>query len=160
MEEAVNYYLDRINSEKKTGYIFGFMPFPTGSPVMFTIMNISLFALAGIYFGAPLLMLPILFFIAFEHYFISYRRNLLFDDCMASEAFMQNEFKTKGVDPNFPLDPLYVTKSDREEIFEECFDLMENPGFVKKLKSHHVFVLIVMASYFFAYVALSCIISN
>jgi hypothetical protein len=151
MEEAVNYYLYRINTEKKTGYMFGFMPFPTGSPMMFTIMNVVLFAFIGIYFEAPLLMLPVLFTIAWEHYIISYQRNILFDDCMASEALMQNEFKTKGADPNFPLDPLYVTKSDREEIFDECEEWVVRGSLVDKLKSHQAFILILVASYIVAY---------
>ena len=158
MEEAVNYYLNRINAEKKTGYMFGFMPFPTGSPMMFTVMNVILFAFIGIYFEAPLLVLPILLVIAFEHYLVSYRRNILFDDCMASEAFMQNEFKTKGIDPNFPLDPLYVTKSDREEIFDECEDLVGKESLVNKLKSHQAFILILVASYTVAYFALKYIV--
>lgn len=151
MEEAVNYYLHRINTEKKTGYMFGFMPFPTGSPMMFTIMNVVLFAFIGTYFEAPLLMLPFLFVIAWEHYIISYQRNILFDDCMASEALMQNEFKTKGADPNFPLDPLYVTKSDREEIFDECEEWVVRGSLVDKLKSHQAFILILVASYIVAY---------
>jgi hypothetical protein len=151
MEEAVNYYLHRINTEKKTGYMFGFMPFPTGSPMMFTIVNVVLFDFIGIYFEAPLLMLPVLFVIAWEHYIISYQRNILFDDCMASEALMQNEFKTKGADPNFPLDPLYVTKSDREEIFDECEEWVVRGSLVDKLKSHQAFILILVASYIVAY---------
>ena len=158
MEEAVNYYLNRINAEKKTGYMFGFMPFPTGSPMMFTVMNVILFAFIGIYFEAPLLVLPILLVIAFEHYLVSYRRNILFDDCMASEAFMQNEFKTKGIDPNFPLDPLYVTKSDREEIFDECEDLVGKESLGNKLKSHQAFILILVASYTVAYFALKYLV--
>lgn len=158
MEEAINYYLHRINSEKKTGYMFGFMPFPAGSPMMFTVMNVALFALAGIYFGAPLVMFPVLFVIAFEHYLVSYKRNILFDDCMASEAFMQNEFKTKGIDPNFPSDPLYVTKSDREEIFEECEELVGRESLADKLKSHQAFILILVASYIVAYFVLKYLV--
>ena len=158
MEEAVNYYLNRINAEKKTGYMFGFMPFPTGSPMMFTVMNVILFAFIGIYFEAPLLVLPILLVIAFEHYLVSYHRNILFDDCMASEAFMQNEFKTKGIDPNFPLDPLYVTKSDREEIFDECEELVGKESLGNKLKSHQAFILILVASYTVAYFALKYLV--
>lgn len=151
MEEAVNYYLHRINTEKKTGYMFGFMPFPTGSPIMFTVVNVVLFALIGIYFKAPLSMLPFLLTITWEHYIMSYQRNILFDDCMASEALMQNEFKTKGADPNFPLDPLYVTKSDREEIFDECEEWAVRGSLVDKLKSHQAFILILVASYIVAY---------
>lgn len=151
MEEAVNYYLHRINTEKKTGYMFGFMPFPTGSPMMFTVVNVVLFALIGIYFKAPLSMLPFLLTITWEHYIMSYQRNILFDDCMASEALMQNEFKTKGADPNFPLDPLYVTKSDREEIFDECEEWAVRGSLVDKLKSHQAFILILVASYIVAY---------
>jgi len=82
---------------------------------------------------------------------MSYQRNILFDDCMASEALMQNEFKTKGADPNFPLDPLYVTKSDREEIFDECEEWVVRGSLVDKLKSHQAFILILVASYIVAY---------
>jgi len=147
MEEAVNYYLHRINSFKKTGYMFGFMPFPDGSPVLFTTVNVVLFALIASYIGSPVLLFIPLFIISWEHYLLSYKRNVLFDDCMASEAFMQNEFKENGIDPNFPQDPLYVTKSDREEIFDECVDLIDNSGFLSKLKSHQAFVILLMASY-------------
>ena len=111
MEEAVNYYLYRINTYKKTGYMFGFMPFPEGSPVLFTLMNVVLFAFIGAYVSSPVLLFLPLFAIVWEHYLLSYQRNILFDDCMASEAFMQKEFKEKGIDPNFPKDPLYVTIS-------------------------------------------------
>ena len=147
MEEAVNYYLNRINTEKKTGYMFGFMVFPSGSPMLFTAMNSILFALMGLYLGVPILMFSVLFIIAFEHYLVSYRRNLLFDDCMASEAFMQNEFRTKGIDPNFPLDPLYITKSDREDIFDECEEMLGRESFLDKIKNHQAFILILVASY-------------
>ena len=151
MEEAVNYYLHRINTEKKTGYMFGFMPFPIGSPMMFTIINIVMFAFIGIYFKAPLLVFPVLLIIAWEHYIVSYQRNILFDDCMASEALMQNEFRTKGIDPNFPLDPLYVTESDREDIFDDCEQWVSRFSLVDKLKSHQAFIIILVASYTVAY---------
>ena len=70
---------------------------------------------------------------------------------MASEALMQNEFRTKGVDPNFPLDPLYVTESDREDIFDDCEEWASRFTFVDKLKSHQVFIIILVASYTVAY---------
>lgn len=151
MEEAVNYYLYRINTYKKTGYMFRFMPFPEGSPVLFTLMNVVLFAFIGAYVSSPVLLFLPLFAIVWEHYLLSYQRNILFDDCMASEAFMQKEFKEKGIDPNFPKDPLYVTKSDREDIFDECVDLIDNSGFVSKLKSHQAFVILLVASYTVTY---------
>ena len=158
MEEAVNYYLYRINTYKKTGYMFGFMPFPEGSPVLFTLMNVVLFAFIGAYVSSPVLLFLPLFAIVWEHYLLSYKRNTLFDDCMASEAFMQNEFRIKGIDPNFPKDPLYVTKDDREEIFDECVDLIETGGLLEKLKSHQVFVIILVASYTLVYFLLKYLV--
>ena len=155
MEEAVNYYIHRINTEKRTGYMFGVIPFPEGSPLLFTFVNVIVFALMGNYFGIEIIAFPVLFVISWEHYLLSYQRNILFDDCMATEAFMQKELKTNGIDPNFPLDPLYVTKSDREDIFDECTDLIDKGGFLKQLKSHHVFVILLAASY-----VVSCIVLN
>lgn len=158
MEEAVNYYLHRINSLKKTGYMFGVMPFPEGSPILFTSVNVILFAFIGAYVSSPVLLFLPLFAIAWEHYLLSYSRNTLFDDCIASEAFMQTEFRMKGIDPNFPNDPLYVTKDDREEIFDECVDLIDDSGFIEKLKSHQAFVIILVASYTLVYFLLKYLV--
>lgn len=57
------------------------------------------------------------------------------EDCLAMEEVYQMEFRTKGVDPNFPNDPLYVTPGDREEIFDEIYEMLEDYKSFDKFKN-------------------------
>lgn len=151
-EEAHIYYSNRINSAKKTGYLFGWIPFPPGSPLIFLILSTILFAFFGVYTTYPILIFIVFFPFAFEFFITSSQRNILLDDCITGEVLMQNEFRTKGVDPNFPLDPLYVTESDREDIFDDCEEwVFRNDYFTENLKEQWFFILVFTASYIIVY---------
>lgn len=150
-EEAHIYYLNRINSEKKSGYLFNWIPFPSGSPLVFLILNIVLFAFFGVYTKLPILIFIVFFPFAFEFFITSSQRNILLDKCIAMEKFYQREFVTKGVDPNFPHDPLYVTKSDREDIFDESYEMLEDYKSFDNFKKHYFFILTFTASYIIVY---------
>jgi hypothetical protein len=150
-EEAHIYYLNRINSEKKSGYLFNWIPFPSGSPLVFLILNIVLFAFFGVYTKLPILIFIVFFPFAFEFFITSSQRNILLDNCIAMEKFSQQEFVTKGVDPNFPYDPLYVTKSDREDIFDESYEMLEDYKSYDNFKKHYFFILTFTASYIIVY---------
>lgn len=146
-EEAHNYYINRINSEKKTGYLFDWIPFPPGSPMMFLILNIVLFAFFGVYINLPILIFIVFFPFAFEFFITSSQRNILLDECLATEEVYQMEFRTKGVDPNFPDDPLYITLSDREYIFDDHYESLEDYKLFDNFKKHYFFILTFTASY-------------
>ena len=150
-EEAQIYYLNRINSEKKTGYLFDWIPFPPGSPLIILILNTILFAFFGVYSSHSILIFMVFFPFAFEFFITSSQRNILLEDCLAREEFYQMEFRTKGVDPNFPDDPLYVTPGDREDIFDEYYEMLENYKSFDKFKKHYFFILVLTASYIIVY---------
>ena len=114
-EEAHNYYTNRINSEKKTGYLFDWIPFPPGSPLIILILNTILFAFFGVYSSHSILIFMV--------------------------------FRTKGVDPNFPNDPLYVTLSDREDIFDDYYETIEDQISFDNFQKHYFFILTFTASY-------------
>ena len=146
-EEAHIYYSNRINSAKNSGYLFGWIPFPPVSPLIFLIINTILFAFFGVYFNFSILLFIVFFPFAFEFYMTSLKRNLLLDDCLAREELYQYEFITKGEDPNFPNDPLYVTSSDREDIFDEFYELLEDHSSFDNFKKHYFFILALTACY-------------
>ena len=150
-EEAHNYYTNRINSEKKTGYLFDWIPFPPGSPLIILIFSTILFSFFGVYSSHSILIFIVFFPFAFEFFITSSQRNILLDDCLAMEEVYQMEFRTKGVDPNFPNDPLYITPGDREEIFDEIYEMLEDYKSFDKFKKHYFFILTFTASYIIVY---------
>ena len=151
MDKASEYYVDLLNRHKSTGYLFGVIPMPPGMPILFTIANILLFVLIGIYVHNPYVTAIPCFFIVWEHYTVAVKRNKVYDECIVNETYMQLDFRENGADPNFPDDPIYVTNEDREDIFDEAIYKFKREGLVQKLKSHHVFLLIAVAQYIGAY---------
>lgn len=149
MKKIEEHYTNMLDSHKLTGYMFKRIPMPPGIPLVFTLVNVFLFALIGNITQLELFMAIPCFAIVWEHYNVSFNRNMLLEDCIINESYMQFEFKENGVDPNFPEDPLYVTEEDREEIFSDNLYKIKRQGFSDKLKSHHVFILIVVALYTF-----------
>ena len=149
MEESIIYYVDRLNKNNLTGTLFKYIKYPEGSPFFFTCMNVGIFVLLGSVLGLSVLMFIPCFYIVWKHYELTLKRNLIVEDCLVSEIIMKEEFKT-GIDPNYPDDPLYITEEDRYGIFHDSLTGRAEPRIVDKLKSHHVFIIIVMASYILA----------
>jgi hypothetical protein len=112
-------------------------------------MNVVVFSLLGAVLGQSILMFIPCFYIVWKHYELTLKRNLIVEDCLVREIIMNGEFKN-GIDPNFPDDPLYITEEDRDGIFHDSLTGRADTGILHKLKSHHVFIIIVMASYILA----------
>jgi hypothetical protein len=148
-EEAIDYYLDRINHNKKTKFIFWKIPFPSNSPMLFLFCVILFFALLGIIIGLPLLTIVPAFLICWPYYHVSKLRNHVVNLCIATEMVWQKEFKENGVDPNFPEDPLYVTEDDREDIFDDCLDeaQFDKKSQFEKMKEEWLFILVFIIIY-------------
>jgi hypothetical protein len=147
MKNTEDHYMHMLDSHKLTGYMFKRIPMPPGTPIIFTLANVLLFALIGKVTHLELLMAIPCFAIVWEHYNVSLNRNMVLEDCVVNEIYMQYEFVQNGVDPNFPDDPIYVTDEDREDIFRDNLYKIKGQCFRDKLKSHHVFILIVVALY-------------
>ena len=154
MEKSITYYIDKLNRQDISGGIFKYIKYPDGPPFLFTSINIAIFALLGVVLNYQVIMFIPCFYIVWEHYNLTLKRNLIIEDCLVSEIIMNEEFKS-GIDPNFPDDPLYITEEDRNGIFYDCFSSRPEEGVWDKLKSHHVFIIVVMASY-----ALICFIAK
>lgn len=146
-EEARIYYVNRINSEKLTGYLFGWIPFPPGSPLLFLLSNTIFFAFFGVYFDIHIILFIVFFPFAFEIYSTSLTRNEILDNCLTREELYQWEFITMGVDPNFPDDPLYITNNDREDIFDEFYQFQSDYWSFANFKKHYFFILSLTLTY-------------
>ena len=153
MKRMEDFYLELLNSNKSTGYMFKNIPMPQGMPILFSLANIALFSLMGIYFGNVLILAIPCFILIWEHYTVAVKRNKIYDECILNEVFMQEDFKTNGADPNFPEEPLYVTNEDRLDIFDEALVQyhLKKEGFLQKIKNHHVFLLTMVVLYILCY---------
>ena len=147
MEKTSELYVEMLNSHKSTGYMFKSIPMPQGTPILFTLVNIACFSMLGFLIGNQAIMAIPCFMLIWEHYNLAVKRNKIYDECIVNELYMQQDFKENGSDPNFPSDPLYVTQEDRMDIFSEAVYTFKRESFMQKLKSHHVFLLIMMALY-------------
>jgi hypothetical protein len=107
MKNTEDHYMHMLDSHKLTGYMFKRIPMTPGTPIIFTLMNVLLFALIGKVTHLELLMAIPCFAIVWEHYNVSLNRNMVLEDCVVNEIYMQYEFVQNGVDPNFPDDPIY-----------------------------------------------------
>lgn len=148
-EEAINYYLNCMSQHKKTKYIFWKIPFPSKSPILFICSALLFFALLGIIFGQSLLFFVPAFLLCWPYYQVVKFRNAVLDSCIVTEIIWQKEFREKGVDPNFPYDPLYVTEEDREDIFEDGLTeaKMGEESELGKIKQDWLFILLVIILY-------------
>lgn len=123
--------MEKMDSHKKTSYLFGRIPFN------FRIMKeeiVFLFALFFILVGLAtqsILTSSILFLIFSTEYsrVYDYRMRLL-EECVMNEEMFKIEMGENGIDPNFPHDPLYVTKDDRAQFFSDALSLN---------RSYHIF---------------------
>lgn len=151
MNKSSEFYFGLLDRHRSTGSLFGVIAVPKGVPALFTLANVIIFAMLGIWIENPYLAAIPCFIIIWEHYTVVVKRNKIYDECIVNEAFMQMDFKDNGSDPNYPDDPIYVTNEDREDIFHEALYKFNRDGIMEKLKSHHVFLLIAMAQYIGVY---------
>jgi len=131
MDQGIKYYTEKMDSHKKTSYLFDRIPFN------FRIVKeeiVFLFALFFIGIGLAtqsILTSSILFLIFSTEYsrVYDYRMRLL-EECVMNEEMFKIEMGENGFDPNFPHDPLYVTKDDRAQFFSDALSLN---------RSYHIF---------------------
>ena len=131
MDQGIKYYMEKMDSHKKTSYFFGRIPFN------FRILKeeiVFLFALSFIGIGLvtqSILTSFILFLLFSTEYsrVYDYRIRLL-EECVMNEEMFKIEMGENGIDPNFPHDPLYVTKDDRSQFFSDALSLN---------RSYHIF---------------------
>jgi hypothetical protein len=141
--EGNNYFLKKINGNKKISYMFGRIPVPPGIPFTFSVSTIVVASLIEIAFPT-FFIIPILsLIVCFEHYTIIYLRAEILEECMFSEENFQMDIIEHGVG-EWKDDPLFITDSDREDILEEVVDCVYFEGknrFAYKIQNHYLFLI-------------------
>ena len=131
-----------LDTTKETGYLFKSIPFLNISPILFAIVA----TFVSFYFIGSYAIHLLITILCFEQYCIARVRYELTEDCEVDEAVMQNDFIENGIDPNFPEDPLYVTESDREFIFKECYALSRKKyNLTYKIKTRFGFLIFLLS---------------
>lgn len=134
MDQGIKYYIEKMDSHKKTGYLFGKIPFK------FNLVKeeaVFLFALVFFFLGvtSELVITSFLLFLLFSTEYsrvFDYRERIL-EESLISEEMFKIEMGENGIDPNFPHDPLYVTEEDRLGFFRDSLYLNKSFNLFRKL---------------------------
>ncbi len=139
--EGTKYYLEKLRKNKRTGFIFGRIPIPDGIPFVFTSATMTIAAIIEVTFSTYFIIPLIALVTCWDHYLRICFRAFILEQCIIEEIMFQNDLIKNGMDPNFPEDPLYVTKEDRDSIFDECMYINPEEKNSVKLKKHYLFLI-------------------
>ena len=134
MDQGVKYYIERMNSHKKTGYLFGTIPFSfklvkEEAIFLFALLFLSVGVATGFIATGFLAFLMI----STEYARVFDYRDRILEESLINEEMFKIEMGENGIDPNFPHDPLYVTSEDRLGFFRDAIYLNKSFHFPKKL---------------------------
>ena len=113
-----NYYIQKLNSNKITGRLFGIIPIPEGSLLKFILVNLALSTAIEIFIGTYFISSLLGIILSYEMYRKSKLRLEILDYCLVDEIFMQEELDRNGVG-EFTEDSTYVNDEDRDYIFTD-----------------------------------------
>ncbi len=116
-----NYYIDRLNSNKYTGKLFGIIGIPSGTPFHFILANASLSSIIEIFIGTYFISVIIAIAISYEMYRKNKLRIEILENCILGEVIMKEELEKYGVG-EFIYDSSEVTDEDRKGIFIEALN--------------------------------------
>jgi len=134
MDEGIKYYLDKMDSHKKTSYLFEKLPFycrlvKSEMIILFAIFFIVL----GIATKTIITSFILFMFFSTEYSRIFNYREKILEECLINEEMHRIEMLENGVDPNFPDDPLYITQDDRAQFFSDALSLNRSYHIFRKL---------------------------
>ena len=152
--DGTAYYLEKLRKNKRTGFIFGRFPIPNGIPFVFTSATLIIAAIIEVTFPTYFIIPLIALVTCWDHYLRIYFRAFILEQCILEEIMFQNDLIKNGIDPNFPEDPLYVTKEDRDSIFDECLYMNPEQKYMIKLKKHYLFLISIVAMFSLFYLIL------
>jgi hypothetical protein len=113
-----NYYIDRLNSNRYTGKLFGVIKIPSGTLFHFILANLVLSSTIEIFIGTYFISVIIGIIMSYEMYRKNKIRLEILDYCLVEEIFMQEELNRYGVG-EFINDSIYVNDNDRNYIFTD-----------------------------------------
>lgn len=114
-------YYNYLNNKKNTGRLFGYIPFPKIEVDHFFYLTLILSS--GLFYILPFhIYIPIICgLLNLEFASVYFLREDINNQCEDMESLFESDFRTRGVDIDFPDDPLYITKSDRDFIFDDRY---------------------------------------
>jgi len=134
MDEGMKYYLSEMDNHKKTGYLFGVIPFKFKVEKNEAVFLLYLFFFLFGILTDTLITSTVMFILTATEYsrVFDYRQTILEESVMNEEMF-KILMRENGVDPNFPHDPLYVTEDDLEEFLREALYLNRSYNIFKRM---------------------------
>jgi hypothetical protein len=158
--ETEKIYLEYLDSNKKTGYILGIFDLPLVRPLNFIVATILISAL--LQYALPMYHLHAIFTLifCFDYGVIMLMRNRVLDTCISEEIYFAMCLERDGGDPHFPKDPAHVTDNDRHYIFVDAMGEVRKTNFLKKLKSHYVYFISIVALYVLSYLSIQFIMHS
>lgn len=114
-----DYYMEKLNSNKYTGKLFGIITIPPGTPFHFILANLLLCATIEILIGTYFISLIPAIILSYEMYRKNKMRIGILETCIVEEIFLSEELEEYGVG-EFIYDSPSVTDEDRKNIFLDC----------------------------------------
>lgn len=132
--ETNDFYKQKLDSHKRTGFLFGIIPFDFSIPyeiatAIFAVLFLIVSAGTGFIFTSFFLFV----LISKEYQRVYQIRDKVLEDCLVSEELFKIEMGENGCDPNFSHDPLYVTDEDRRFFFKDSIGSYKSSSFVRNL---------------------------
>lgn len=154
MKNSIKFYNSKLDSTP-SGMLFSSIKFPNISPIIListlSVVGLLLSLVTGlVWFFSILIMVALL-----EYYSVRSFRIKVMDVCLVGEIMLEDDFKTNGIDTEFPDDPNYVTESDRDYLFSDAIYQVSPTGIMDALKSHRISILNTMASFIICYLLLT-----
>ena len=117
-----NYYIERLNSNKYTGKLFGIINIPSGTPFRFILANAALSSIIEILIGTYFISAILAIIMSYEMYRKNKIRIEILENCILEEIFMEEELEIYGVG-EFIYDSPIVTNGDRNSIFIDSLNI-------------------------------------
>jgi hypothetical protein len=134
MDTGTKYYIEIMDNHRKTGSLFGKIPFSFKLEKEEAIFIFALtLLLAGFETGFVTTAFLIFLLVSTEYARVFDYRVKILEESLINEEMFKIEMGENGIDPNFPHDSLSVTSDDRLGFFREALYLNRSFHFPKKL---------------------------
>jgi len=118
-----NYYIEKLNSNKYTGKLFGIIRIPSGTPFHFILANAALSSTIEIFMGTYFISVILAIIMSYEMYRKNKIRIEILENCILEEIFMGEDLERYGIG-EFIYDSPTVTNEDRNSIFIDSLNIL------------------------------------
>ena len=129
----LEYYINRLDTDKYTGYAFRFIRIPL-VPLAHAMILLVLSAILELTFSTYFIQPIVVMLICHELVYKDVIRNCIMDNCVEDESALQDTYIREGVNPDYPEDSINITDEDRWGIFETYVRRVKNEKLFTKIK--------------------------